>query len=190
MPTIGHLVIGVLIPLLMYYALNKKICFETELYFIAGSVLPDTYTVIKLFIFPDICKYISWNFTHGFIVWIIWCFIFAFIFQFLFQRISKLRLTQIFIILFSAGWLHLGLDMLSDPVRIVGDYYLSIESFYTPFMIMKEQDFITVFYIVFIILPIALLVVEIRKEGVFLGITFETKDVFNQIKKLEEKIEV
>ncbi|HUS50538.1 MAG TPA: metal-dependent hydrolase [Candidatus Paceibacterota bacterium] len=164
MPTISHLIIGALIPVLIYVALNKKISIETVLYFIAGSILPDLYTFVKIFVFSDVCKYISWNAPHGVIAWIIWGFVFAIIFHFSFQRFSKLKLKQIFIILLSAGWLHLGLDMLTEPVRIIGDCYLSISSFYTSVMILKEQDFIIVFYVIFIIIPIMLLLIEIRKE--------------------------
>lgn len=164
MPTIGHLVIGILIPLIFYYTLNQKVSIETELYFVIGSILPDTYTIIKIFIYPDIYKYISWNFTHGIIAWIIWAFISTIIFYFSFHRISKLQFVQIFLILLSAGWLHLGNDMLTQPVRIIGDFYLSISSFYTPFMILEEQDFILIFYIIFIIIPIVLLLIEIRSE--------------------------
>ncbi len=164
MPTIGHLVVGILIPFLMYYTTNKKFSIEIELYFIVGSVLPDIYIFVKIFIFPDIYKYIPWNIPHGFIIWILLGFIFTIIFYFSFKKVSKLRLIQIYIILLSAGWLHFGIDMLTQPVRIIGDFNLSISSFYTIFTILGEQDFIIVFYIVFIIIPITLLLVEIRKE--------------------------
>ena len=163
MPTIGHLIIGVLIPFLIFHVLNKKFSFEVGLYFIIGSILPDTYTIIKLFIFPDIVKYISWNITHGVVSWIIWGFGFAIGFHILFHKISKLKLKQIFIVLLSAGWLHLGLDMLTQPVRIIGDCYLSILSFYTHVMILEEQDFIVVFYFIFIIIPLLMIITQIRK---------------------------
>ena len=164
MPTIGHLIIGLLIPILLFYALDKKFSIEIELYFIVGSVLPDTYTIIRLFIFPNIVKYISWNITHGIVAWIIWGFIFAVIFHISFHRVSKMKLKQIFIILLSSGWLHLGLDMLTQSTRLIGNISLSILSFYTPFMILEEQDFIIVFYIVFLIIPIVLLIIEIKKR--------------------------
>ncbi len=164
MPTIGHLVIGILIPLIFYYILNQKVSIETELYFVIGSILPDIYTIIKIFIYPDIYKYISWNVPHGIIAWIIWAFISTIIFYFSFHRISKLQFIQIFLILLSAGWLHLGNDMLTQPVRIIGGFCLSISSLYTPFMILEEQDFILIFYIIFIIIPIVLLLIEIRSE--------------------------
>ena len=163
MPTIGHF-IGILIPILLYLGLNKKISLEIELYFIAGSILPDTYTIIKIFIFPDIVKYIPLNITHGFIIWIMWSFIFAIIFYCIFHRISKLQFSQIFFVLLSAGWIHLGLDMLTQPVWIIGDFKLSILSFYTDFKILGEQDFIVIFYLIFLIIPLIILLIVIRKE--------------------------
>lgn len=173
MPTIGHLIIGILIPILTYYAINKKFSIEIALYFIAGSILPDTYTIIKIFIFPDICKYISWNIPHGVVSWIILSFMFSAILSSLFYNFSKFKFIKISSILISAGLLHFGLDMLTQPVRFIGDIYLSSSSFYTSFMILFEQDLISIFYVIFIIFPIALLIVEIRKESVLLGITLE-----------------
>lgn len=163
MPTIGHLVIGIYIPLLMFYILSKKFSIEIVLYFIVGSILPDIYTIIKIFIYPDIYKYIPWNVPHGFLSWIVWGFITAAVLYLLFHRISKLRVIQIFTILLSAGWLHLGLDMTIQQVRIVGDFYLSFSSFYTQLTILGEQDLIVIFYIIFIITPILLLVIEVKK---------------------------
>ena len=163
MPTIGHLIIGIIIPILIYFTLNKKYSIEIILYFLAGSILPDTWTIIRMFIFPDITKYISWNITHGFIAWIIWGFIFSIIFYFSFKKVSKLRFNQIFLTLLSAGWLHLGLDMLTQSVRIIGDFRLEFLDFFTEFEILKEQDFIIVFYFIFIVIPILLLLIEIKK---------------------------
>ncbi len=118
-----------------------------------------------MFIFPDITKYISWNITHGFIIWIIWGLIFASIFYFLFKRIPKLQFIQIFLILLSAGWLHVGFDMTTQPVRIVGNFRLEFLDFFTFVRILKEQDVIVVFYFIFIIIPIILLVVAINKKS-------------------------
>jgi len=187
MPTIGHLIVGVLIPFLTYYALNKKISIETELYFVSGSIIPDTYTIIKIFVFPDICKYISWNIPHGVVSWIILSLMFSAILSSLFYNFSKFR--KISYILISAGLLHFGLDMLIEPVRFIGDIYLSSSSFYTSFMILKEQDFITIFYVFFIIIPIVLLSIEIRKESVLLGITLEIDQNYEMIYDKKDLIE-
>lgn len=165
MPTIGHILLGVVAPVLIGYVLNKKIPIEILIYFLIGSILPDTYTIIRLFIYPDIVEYISFNITHGFIIWIFWSYVFAVIFRSLFYRISKLNFTKIFFILLSAGWLHLGLDMLTQPTIIIGDFSLSILSFYTEFQILGEQDFIVVFYIFFILIPLTLLIMIIKKEN-------------------------
>ncbi len=165
MPTIGHLIIGFFLPFLVSFILNKKYLIEINLCFLAGSILPDTWTIIRIFIYPDITKYISWNITHGFMVWIIWGLIFAVIFYFLFKKFSRLQFIQIFLILLSAGWLHLGFDMSTQPVDIVGGFRLDFLDFFTSVRIMKEQDLIIVFYFVFIIIPIILLVVVINKGG-------------------------
>ena len=163
MPTIGHILIGIILPFLFCFILNKKYSIEIGLYFLAGSVLPDVWTIIRIFIFPDIIKYISWNTTHGFIAWIIWGFIFAIIFFLLFKKVSKLQFTQIFFVLLVVGWLHLGLDMLTQPVRIIGSFELEFLDFFTSFRILKEQDFIIVFYFVFIIVPVMLLIITINR---------------------------
>jgi len=162
MPTIGHLIIGIVIPVLIYYTLNKNFSIEICLYFIVGSILIDTYSIIKIFIFPDIVKYITWNVPHGFFSWIICSFIITSIFYLFFRKVSKLRFIQIFYIILLAGWIHLGLDMLVQPVRIIGELNLSILDFYTKFMILEEQDFIVVFYIIFIFIP-TLLLIRINK---------------------------
>ena len=165
MPTIAHLIIGILIPLLLFYVLGKKFSIGIVLYFTAGSILPDIYSIIKIFIFPYISKskWLFWNAPHGFFSWIYWGFGFAIIFHLLFHRISKIKLHQIFIILLSGGWFHLGLDMFPSPVRVIGNFYISVSSFYTSVMILEEQDFIIVFYVVFLILPLGMLIAEIRK---------------------------
>lgn len=163
MPTVGHLLVGILTPLLIGYVLNKKKIIEISIYFLIGSILPDTYTIIKLFIFPDIIKYISINITHGFIIWIVWSYIFSIVLFFTFRKISKLQFIQIYYIILSAGWLHLGLDMMIQPVRIIGDFHLSIYSFYTSIMILEEQDFVVVFYVFFILIPIIILIIAIKK---------------------------
>jgi len=165
MPTIGHLIIGIIIPILIYFALNKKYSVEVGLYFLAGSILPDIYTIIKMFIFTDIRKYVSWNITHGIVAWIVWGFIFTIIIFISFRKISKLKFTQIYIILLLAGWLHLTIDMMTQPVRIIGNVHLSFSDFFTTETILCEQDFIIVFYIILII-PIILLtryIKEIKK---------------------------
>ena len=163
MPTAGHLLIGILTPLLIGYVLNKKNIIEISIYFLIGSVLPDTWTIIKFLLFPDIVKYIPINITHGFIIWIVWSCIFSIILFFTFRKISRLRFIQVFYIILSAGWLHLGLDMMIQPVRIIVDFYLSVYSFYTPIMILEEQDFIVVFYLFFILIPIIILIMAIKE---------------------------
>ncbi len=165
MPTIGHILVAILLPLLISKGLNKKVSIEMMLYFMFGTIFIDIWTIIRIFIFPDIVKYIPWNFTHGFIAWIIWGLIFSAIFYFSFKRISKLHFFQIFFILLIAGWLHLGLDMLIQPVRIVGNFKLEFLDFYTTIKILNEQDFIIIFYIIFIVIPIILLIIWIKKEG-------------------------
>lgn len=163
MPTVGHLFIGILTPLSIGYVLNKKNIIEILIFFLIGSILPDTYTLIKLFIFTDIVKYIPINITHGFIIWIVWSYILSIVLFFIFRKISKLQFIQIFYIILSAGWLHLGLDMLTQPVRIIGGFHLSVYSFYTSIMILEEQDFVVVFYMFFILIPIIILIMAIKK---------------------------
>ena len=162
MPTIGHLIIGILIPILICFALNEKYSIEIGLYFLAGSILPDTYTIIRIFIFPDINKHVSWNITHGIVAWIIWGFIFTSIIFISFRKVSKLKFIQIYVILLIAGWLHLTVDMMTQPVRIIGNFHLSVLDFFTTGSILGEQDFIIVFYIILVI-PIILLTKYIKE---------------------------
>jgi len=54
--------------------------------------------------------------------------------------------------------------MTTQPVRIVGSFRLELLDFFTSVRILEEQDFIIIFYFVFIIIPIILLVIAINKK--------------------------
>ena len=168
MPTIGHLFIGIIISISFYYISYKKFTFLMGIIFIMGSVLPDTFTILRMLFFPDNRIF---NAPHGVIAWILWAFIFAVILKiFIFCLIKKnkknsMKFSHIYLILLSAGWIHLGLDMLTDPVRLFWKYNISSSSFYTPYeIIIGEQDVITFFYAFFIVIPFMMLFLITNKN--------------------------
>ena len=165
MPTIGHIFIGIVISMLFYYSSHKKFTFLMGVVFILGGILPDTFTIIRIFIIPGLKIY---NSSHGVIAWILWALIFSIILKILiiiFKLDKKIRMkiSYIYLILLSAGWMHLGLDMFGQPVRLFWKYYISIFSFYTPYGIMGEQDIIIFFCLFFMLIPIVLLLIVINK---------------------------
>lgn len=165
MPTIGHLFIGIIIPIIFYYISHKKFNFMMGIIFLFGSVLPDTFTILKEI---SLLNNNVFNASHGIIAWVWWALLFAGIFKLLTikNKKYKIKFLHIYLILLSAGWLHLGFDMTTQPVRLFWKYNISILSFYTPYEIMGEQDVIIFFYFFFIIIPIILLSIVINKIDV------------------------
>ena len=146
MASIGHLIVGIIIGLLLYHISNKKFTKTLIIYFIIGSILPDILVVLKTLNKSTI---LIWNPIHSLIGWCFFSIIFIGLLKIL--DIKTPKFSIIYLTLISAGMFHFGLDMMSEPVRIIGNFYVSIWNLYTPYGIFGEQDVITILYTLLIL---------------------------------------
>ena len=173
---------------------NRRFTFIHCIIFIIGSILPDLYTILYWINRVDevnngkeITPFIvSQNqaFYHSIIGWFIVSIILTGLII-LIQRglliIIKtedvydnvkgkmLGFKQIYITFLSAGILHLGLDMINDSVMVVPNLWINFHSFWTEpistrYGLIREQDFIVFYFLLFYDLPIILLIFAFKKE--------------------------
>ena len=61
--------------------------------------------------------------------------------------------------------MHFGIDMLTEPVGLIGNLFVSITSFYTPYGVLGEQDlaYVLFFFITFNI-PMGICLFSLQKS--------------------------
>jgi len=179
MSSVAHLVIALAFSLsIFFFTKNSTRRFNYPLIFIfvIGSILPDLLTILDLI--PILVGEIPYYnplryYYHSMSGCVVVSLFFAGFFKNLNKEAkisSKISFIQIYLLLLAAGFMHFGIDMLTEPVRIIDNIYVSIYDFYTPYGVFGEQDLAVVIFIIntfvipLIFCYLALVRVEIKSK--------------------------
>ena len=177
MSTFAHFVIALAFSTCIYkFTRNshRKFNISHAFLFMIGSLLPDLLAFLDIVpnFFGEVTNYNPLRYYyHNISAWIAVSLLYTIFFRILIKFLNeetgnktKITFKQIYLILLASGFMHFGIDMLSEPVGLIGDIFVSITSFYTPYGILGEQDLA---YIIFIFItfniPMGLCLFSLQK---------------------------
>ena len=178
MSTVAHLLIALAFSSCIYVFTRKshrKFNISLICLFTIGSILPDLLTLLDIVpnFFGEATNYNPFRYYyHNISMWIVISLIYTIFFRILIKFLNeetgnqtKITFKQIYIILLASGLMHFGIDMLTEPVGLIGNIFVTITSFFTPYGVLGEQDLA---YILFILmtfnLPMGLCLFSLQKS--------------------------